>query len=397
MTPASPTVVGDAARRLLRLSYVGFISLGLPDTVLGAAWPAMRAELGLPLDAAGAVLLISTAGVVVSSSLSSWLRLCWGTGSVLVISTVLAATALLSTALASQWVLVLVAAFLAGLGGGAIDASLNDHVARNYSARHLSWLHACWGIGAASAPLVVASVLATGTSWRYAYGALAVVELLLSLSFLRTAPLWHELADVAPLPTQHQPLPLQWPMAASVLLFYLYGGLEAGAGLWTSSLLIETRGTSQAIGGAAVALFWSALTVGRIAIGARVDAIGPVRALRYATYLALLATSLLALPRTPVWFACLALGALGLSLAPIYPLAMHDTPSRFGVVWGTRLVGYQVAAASLGVATLPWLMGALAERLSLGMLPGFFVLLALTLIGLQHARRRGERTLGAPT
>lgn len=396
MTSASP-IVGDAARRLLRLSYVGFISLGLPDTVLGAAWPAMRAELGLPLDTAGALLLVSTAGVVLSSSLSSWLRACWGTGSVLVISTVLAATALLSTALASLWVLLLVAALLAGLGGGAIDASLNDHVARNYGARHLSWLHACWGIGAASAPLVVASVLATGTSWRYAYGALAAVELLLSLSFLRTAPLWRELADVAPREAQHEHLPLQWPMVASVLLFYLYGGLEAGAGLWTSSLLIGTRGTSPAVAGAAVALFWSALTVGRIAIGVRADAIGPARALRYSTYLALLATCLLALPRTPVWFASLALAALGLALAPIYPLAMHDTPTRFGAVWGTRLVGYQVAAASLGIATLPWLIGALTARLSLAMLPVFFVALALTLIGLQRARRRGDGPRGAAT
>jgi fucose permease len=173
-----------------------------------------------------------------------------------------------------------------------------------------------------------------------------------------------------------------------VLLFFLYGGLEAGTGLWTSSLLIGTRASSPALAGAAVALFWAALTVGRIAIGLRADAIGPVRALRFAAYSALLAASLLALPGTPLWFAALALAALGLALAPIYPLAMHDTSSRFGSVWGTRLVGYQVAAASLGVATLPWLLGALAERLSLLVLPVLFALLSLALIGLQYARQR---------
>jgi len=377
-----------AAQRLLRLSYLGFVSLGLPDTVLGAAWPTMRAELGLPLDAAGALLLVATLGVVLSSSASSSLCARWGTGSVLVGSTLLAAAALVSTALATHWAPLLVAALLAGLGGGAIDASLNDHVARNYEARQLSWLHACWGVGAASAPLVVSAVLASGTSWRYAYGALAVVEALLSLSFLRTAALWRDLADTRQEHRAHEHGPLRWPMVASVLLFFLYGGLEAGAGLWTSSLLIGTRDTSPALAGAAVALFWAALTVGRIVIGVRADAIGPARVLRFASYAALLTACALALPSTPLWFAALALTGLGLSLAPIYPLAMHDTSSRFGALWGTRLVGYQVAAASLGVATLPWLLGALAERLSLLVLPVLFVLLALSLIGLQHARQR---------
>jgi fucose permease len=207
---------------------------------------------------------------------------------------------------------------------------------------------------------------------------------------LRTASLWGELADVEPAQADRAHVPMRGPMLASVLLFFLYGGLEAGAGLWTTSLLIGTRGTSPAVAGSAVALFWAALTLGRVAIGLRADAIGPARALRYATYLALLASSALALPSTPVWFVCLALAALGLSLAPIYPLAMHDTPSRFGARWGTKLVGYQVATASLGVAILPWLIGALAQRLSLSTLPLCFVVLALLLIVLQHARRSGS-------
>lgn len=377
-----------AAQRLLRLSYLGFVSLGLPDTVLGAAWPALRAELGLPLDAAGVVLLMTTSGVVASSVASSWLRRRWGTGMVLVVSTLLAASALALTALAPHWSLIVASAFVAGLGGGAIDASLNDFVARQYEARHLTWLHACWGIGAAAAPMVVAAVLATGSSWRLAYGALALLELMLSLSFVRTLKLWSGLADAPQRGAAAEASRgLHWPMIASMLLFYFYCGLEAGTGLWASSFLIGTRSAPVALAGAMVGLFWAALTVGRIAVGLRADVLGPTRVVRFASYAALVACAGLALPSSSVWLAAIALVALGLALAPIYPLVMHDTPSRFRGSRGMRLVGYQVAAGSLGTATLPWLLGALAKRTSLTALPVLLSLLAASLLLLQRARR----------
>ena len=377
-----------ARRQLLRLSYVGFVSLGLPDTVLGPAWPSMRKELGLPLDRAGVLLLLTTAGVVISSSVSGWVRARVGTASVLVGSTLLAATALSITSLATHWWSLLGAALLAGLGGGAIDASLNEHVAQNHGARHLSWLHACWGIGAATAPLVVAWVLAKGASWRVAYAVLAAVELLLSLSFLRTARAWREHAPMSHAAAVRPMTTGSRAMVASVLMFFVYGGLEAGAGLWTSSLLTGTRGSSPALASAAVALYWGALTVGRILVGLRADSIGPRRVLRFSIVSALAATIALAFPHTPDWIALVALAALGLTLAPIYPLAMHDTALRFGRRWGARLVGYQVGAASLGVATLPFLFGLMAERRSLALLPLSFVAAAAALTGLEWARRR---------
>jgi fucose permease len=392
VTEPAPSAHGalddPAGAQLLRLSYLGFVSLGLPDTVLGAAWPALRAELGLPLDAAGALLLVTTAGVVLSSAASGAVRLHLGTGVVLVGSTLLASGALLASALAQHWPQLLGAAFVAGLGGGAIDASLNDHVARHYPARQLSWLHACWGVGAAIAPLVVASVLATGASWRWAYGGLALLEGLLALAFWRTAPLWRATRQVETRDDEHEPAGALLPKLAGVLLFYVYGGLEASTGLWTASLLTATRGTSRAAAGAAVALFWGSLTFGRIAVGLRADALGPLRVLRLAIWLALLSSCALALPSTPAWFVMLALVGLGLALAPVYPLAMHDTPTRFGARAGARLVGYQVAAASVGVATLPWLVGSIAESTRPGLLPAQFVLLAAALVGLQWARKR---------
>lgn len=373
---------------LLLLSYVGFVSLGLPDTVLGAAWPAIRSELDLPLDAAGAAVLLTTGGIVLSSGASGWLRRRAGAGLVLSGSTLLAALALFASGFAQRWVWLLAAAALGGLGGGAIDATLNDHVARHHSARHMNWLHACWGVGAAIAPNVVAFVLARGHSWRTAYLALGAVELGLALTFVATRTLWREDAPAADGGGSEAGTgePSRAAARASVAMFLCYGGLEAGTGLWISSLLTETRGLSRATAGAAVGFYWGALCAGRFVIGAWADRLGPARVLSVSVRAALGAVIVFALPGTPAWLVVLALGALGFALAPIYPLAMHDTPRRFGRE-GARLVGRQVSACAVGLATLPWLIGALAERIGLMWLPSTLVVLALAVIGLERARR----------
>ncbi|MDB4973454.1 MAG: major facilitator superfamily 1 [Myxococcaceae bacterium] len=384
-----------SALRLLRLSYVGFISLGLPDTVLGAAWPSMQQELQLPLDAAGAILLVTTLGVVLSSVASGRLRARWGTGAVLLGSTALAACALLAMSLAQSGLHVLAIALCAGLGGGAIDASLNDYVARNHSARQLTWLHACWGIGAATAPLIVGGVLAQGHSFRVAYVALAALELSLALAFLRTRTEWTSAAAAPPSARVGPPAQLRGTAHASVALFYVYGGLESGTGLWVSSLLLHTRQATVAAASAAGGVFWGALMLGRVASGLYADQLGAARLLRWGVYCAAGASLLLALPGTPSWLFMVALGALGAALAPIYPLAMHDTPRRYGEPEGSRLVGYQVAAASLGTATLPWLLGATAARTSLTLLPGLLAALSVLLIALEKLRRETVRSGGS--
>jgi fucose permease len=374
---------------LLWLSYVGFVSLGLPDTVLGAAWPAMRVEFGLPLDAAGAAVLVTTLGVVLSSTASSWLRVRVGAGTVLSGSTILAAFALIASGLAPRWSLLLMAAGCAGLGGGAIDATLNDHVARHHSARHMNWLHACWGVGAAIAPNVVALVLARGESWRTAYLALGLVEAVLAFAFIATRSLWRDDALAAGGGGHAQSLVEPSPTAAhaSVAMFYCYGGLEAGTGLWAASLLAGTRNVSLAAAGAAVGLYWGSLCAGRFVIGAWADRLGPSRVLTASVWSALVAVTALALPGTPAWFVAIALVALGVSLAPIYPLAMHDTPRRFAGSAGAKLVGRQVAATSVGVASLPWLLGAIAQRITLAWLPALLVVLAVAVISLERVRR----------
>ena len=372
---------------LLVLSYAGFISLGLPDTVLGAAWPAVRSDFRLPVDAAGAAMLVTTGGVVLSSTLSSRVRVRWGTSAVLVGSTALAAIALFGNAAAPSFTIMLLAALVAGLGGGAIDACLNDYVARNHSARHMNWLHACWGVGASIAPAVVSTVLAAGASWRLAYALLGAVELLLVFAFWATRGSWRSEPESASHGASSSAAGSSWPRRASVLMFFCYGGLESGAGLWAATLLTETRGSSRAFAGAAVAVYWGALCAGRFIIGARADAWEPTRVLRWSAAAVLGATVAFAIPNTPPWFMVGALGALGIALASIYPLTMHDTPRRFGAAQGARLVGYQVAAASLGIASLPWLIGAIAVATTLSALPVLLCVLAVGVTFLERARR----------
>lgn len=373
----------------LILSYVGFVSLGLPDTILGAAWPAIRTDLRLPLQTAGSAVMLTTVGVVISSAASGWLRSRIGTAAVLVASTVLAAIALALGAVAPSWTVLLGAAFVAGLGGGAIDASLNHLVARRHSARHMNWLHACWGVGAALTPMLVAWTLGRGHSWRRPYSILAGVELALALTFLATRRAWQaeDGATAAPSATAQAPRP-RGAMAASVALFGFYGGVEAGMGLWATSLLTMTRGASAATAGALVAVYWGALTVGRFVLGASAHRLGPMRLLRFTVRGAVAALAVLALPGTPLWLFGAALAVLGFALAPVYPLAMHDTATRFGDA-GARLVGYQVAACSLGIAGIPWIVGVIGARTSPLAIPPVLTALALVVATLE-VKRRGE-------
>jgi fucose permease len=392
-------VAPSRAGVLLALSYIGFISLGLPDGVLGAAWPAMRAELGLALEGGGKVLLLATTGTVLSSLLSGRLLARVDTGSVLTGSGLLAGTALLMYGLAPSWTWVLAAALVAGFGGGAVDAALNGYVGRHHSVRHMNWLHGCWGIGATLGPLTVASVLRVvpgSEAWRTAYLSLAALELALVLAFLSTRRLWRQ-AEAVVEPRSGQPLHtsgagrgnarLTADMWANVLFFFLYSAVEAGAGLWIASFLIASKGASLPAAGALVSLYWGMLTAGRFLLGAMAERIGPARLLSLCCATALGALLLLCLPPAPLAVAAGAIGLLGLALAPIYPLLMHDTPRRFEAAVARRLVGYQIAAASTAIAIIPWAIGYLARRSSVLVIPPALAALATVLVALERRRR----------
>jgi fucose permease len=390
--PATRTHPGRGAGVLLVLSYVGFISLGLPDSIFGAAWPAVQRELALPLAWGGHVTLLSTAGVVLSSGVSGHLLARQPIGRVLAASTALAAIALLLFARAGGWPVFLGAAVLAGCGGGAVDAALNRFVATHYSARHMTWLHGCWGIGATLGPLSVAGALALQYSWRSAYLAIALVELGLALAFAATARRWNDGSAAEGALEAHEPTEAPAPgrtpaeasaMRAGVAFFFVYCGIEASVGLWGASLLTTTRAASVSLAGGAVSVYWGMLMLGRFVLGAVAQRLGPSRLLTACCLGALVALLAMSVPGTSVGWVSATFGLLGFALAPIYPLVMHETPRRFQPATARVMVGYQVAAGGVGIALVPWLMGLLASSSSLHVVPPVLCLLALVLLQLQ--------------
>jgi fucose permease len=368
------------------LALLAFVSLGLPDAVLGVAWPSMRSSFELPLDRLGLLLFAATAGYLTSSFVSGPVTRRLGVGGVLVGSSALVALSAAGFASAPVWSLLPCAAVLAGLGGGAIDACINAFAAVRFPAGRIAWLHASYGVGASLGPLLMTGILAAGLSWRWGYAVLAAVIALMGLGFLRTRDRWQTSPEPAGSPA-HAALrdSLRKPVVlGSALLFFLYTGVEAIPGAWAYSLLTESRGVANALAGLSVALYWGSLTTGRLVSGALAHRIAPMRVLRASLLLA------------PLWGALLwagfgfapdlfAIAALGFSVGPVFPLLIAATPGRVGGPHSGNAVGVQVSLASLGWASLPATAGILARAQGLEAVPVFLVGCALAVLLLHEA------------
>jgi fucose permease len=365
---------------VLLLAYVGFVSLGLPDSVIGVAWPSIRRTFGLPLDALGPYFLAGAGGYFLSSFNSGRVVARWGVGRVLAASSLLTALSLLGFVLSPAWIVLVGFSFVGGFGAGAIDSGINTFAAVRFTNRHVNWLHACWGIGAATGPAIMTGVLGTGASWRWGYVAILGILLLLTMGFFATLHLWRLDAGPAANAEPHArrrhtlALPTAW---LSMGVFYVYCGIEASAGQWSYSLLVESRAVSPVTAGLWVSLYWGSLTAGRILIGAISNHVPPVRLLRICMLGVAAGVVALGL-RVGHGVEALGLGLTGFSLAVIFPTLIAQTPGRFEPAHVANAVGFQVAAASIGIATVPGLFGVIARRAGLEILPG--LLLAATLI-----------------
>ena len=363
---------------LLALAYLAFVSLGLPDAVLGVAWPSLRAEFGLPRALLGAPLALAAAAYFTSGLLAGRLLRGLGVGLLLAGSTALVAAGVLSTAAAPAFALVLLAAPLVGFGSGAIDSALNTYAAHHFSARHMSWLHAAYAAGATAGPAIMTAVLGAGGSWRAGYAVVAALLGALVLAFSAARGRWEagrEEPVLGDAPGGVGPLPLEGPalggLAAlrsgrvwlQVGLFFFYSGLEVSAGQWSYTLLTEARGLDAAAAGTWVSAYWGGLLAGRLLLGFVVERVGQVRLLRLATLGTLLAVLLLALPG--LRWSVAALPLLSFSLASIFPGLMAETPRRVGGALAPHAVGFQVSAATLGVAVVPSVAGLAAARFGL--------------------------------
>ena len=369
---------------LLTVIYLAFISLGLPDGVLGVAWPAMRGGFREPMEAAGLITMVITACSAVSGFASGAVLQRLGTGPVVVLSGVLTGLALLGFAAAPSFLWILLLAVPLGLGAGSVDAGLNHFVARHYSSRHMNWLHACWGVGASIGPLIMASALVQAGGWANGYQSIAGLQLLLALVFLLSLGLWRRAPALAQAMgpdgcgSGYSAAPL-WAAWLAPAQFLMYATVEIGTGLWAASILVETRGLRPQDAAWWVSCFYAAIMTGRFALGFVAGRMGNRRLVRAGLALAMLGAGLFSVPGLPPTLTLAGLVLLGLGAAPIYPALMHETTRRFTVDVARQVVGRQVAFAYIGGATGPAALGLLGAHLGLGAIMPVVLLALLAL------------------
>lgn len=366
------------ATMFLLIIYLAFISLGLPDSILGAAWPIMRTDLNAPLSAAGLVSMIVSASTIVSSLNSSRLLRRFGTGMVSFLSTLLTAAALLGFSFSGSILFLLVLAVPLGLGAGAIDAGLNNYVALHYQARHMNWLHCFWGIGATLGPAIMSTFLHS-ENWRGGYRTIAGLQFLLVLILLAALPAWrkHEQSEQASQGEEstardisiRQLLSLRGAKPA-MAAFFFYCASEITLGLWGSSFLVEVRGIPAAQAALWVSVYYGGITVGRGIAGFVSMKLTNRQLIRAGQLISLAGAVLLLLP-LPKPVSCAALLLIGMGYAPIYPAMLHETPVRFGRANSQQLMGLQMALAYTGSTLAPSLIGAAAGLTSIVILPFF--------------------------
>ncbi|BDG05463.1 MFS transporter [Anaeromyxobacter oryzae] len=374
------------AAALLALAYAAFVSLGLPDTVIGVAWPSLRATFGRSQAELGLALAATIAGYSVSGALAGRLVAAVGVGGLLAGSSGLVALGLAGEALAPAWLAFLGMGTLVGLGSGAIDAALNGYAARHFPVRHLNWMHAAYSLGATAGPLAMTAVLARGAPWRAGYALLSAALGAMALAFLSTRGRWGGPAaaagggEPAPAPVRTRDALRRGRVWLQIGIFFVYTGLEAGAGQWCFTVLREARGLDVERAGAWTAAYWGSIAAGRIALGFVVERVGPDRLLRLATAGAVAGSA--AFAASAGLAGRLGLVLLGASLAPVYPTLMARTPDRLGHDTTPHAVGFQVTAATLAAAALPGALGVLAARAGVGAIAPavLFVALALTVL-----------------
>lgn len=370
---------------LLTIIYLAFISLGLPDGVLGVAWTAMQRDLNQPLAAVGLLTITLTLSSGLSTVVSGRVLAKLGTGPVVMISGFLTGLALLGFAYSPGFSWLWLLCVPLGLGAGAVDAGLNYFVAAHYSSRHMNWLHGCWGIGATLGPFIMGAALAS-QGWKSGYQTIASLQLALAVVLLLSLSLWsrenakppaevHSAAQQARL----KPVSITATWLAP-LGFLLYVAAEAGTGLWAASILVNSRGTSTASAGWWVAMFFGAITAGRFGVGLVANRLGNRRLIRLGILTAVAGGGVFAIPALPAPLSLLGLVVMGLGCAPIYPSMMHETARRFPAHLSAKVIGRQVGLSYLGSAGVPAACGLLAAYAGLPMVMPALVLVLLALL-----------------
>ncbi|SBS69845.1 Fucose permease [uncultured Microbacterium sp.] len=386
---------------LLAIIYIAFVSLGLPDSLVGAGWPVMHQDLGVPIAFAGIITMIIAAGTILSSLASERVTRRFGAGIVTAVSVGMTAAALVGFSFSDSFWMLCLWAIPYGLGAGAVDAALNNYVALHYAARHMNWLHGCWGLGASISPFIMSYALTSGSGWSSAYLVVGMMQVVLTFALLISIPLWGKVNGITPIvhPAEadhedgdepsgrgsaHVPLAraLRIPGVLLILTaFFAYCALESTAILWASSYLVTDRGVEPATAAAFASLFLLGVTAGRFLAGFFADRVGDQKMIRGGFLTVGIGVVLLALPLETTILALVGLVVLGLGCAPIYPAIIHSTPVNFGRRNSQAIIGIQMAAAYTGSTFAPPLFGAISTWTGMWILPLFLaVLVALGLL-----------------
>lgn len=373
---------------LLTIIYMAFISLGLPDALLGSAWPSIYREFQVPVSAMGIISSMISLETVISSLLSDRLNRKLGTGKVTAISVGMTALALLGFSFSTSFGMLCLFAIPYGLGAGSVDAALNNYVAMHYSSRHMSWLHCMWGLGATVGPYIMGFALSGGQPWNMGYRYIAIMQIALTAVLVFSLPLWKKnTAQQEEAEAGEKPLSL-WEVLKIrgvkpiMLTFFCYCGLEQTAGLWGSSFLSMAHGIPAEEAARYGSLFYLGITAGRAASGFLTIKFSDTKMVRLGT-LVILAALLLFIPALGPGAAEVGLVLIGLGCAPVYPSIVHATPARFGAARSQAIIGMQMAIAYVGICLLPPLFGLLADYLSIWLFP-LYMLAVTVIMGLMH-------------
>lgn len=376
---------------LLVIIYLAFISLGLPDSLLGSAWPTMYHEFSVPVSYAGGISMIIAVGTIISSLQSDRLTKKLGTGKVTAISVLMTAAALFGFSISHSYTALCLWAIPYGLGAGSVDASLNNYVALHYASRHMSWLHCMWGIGASLGPYIMGYALSGGQGWNMGYRYIAILQIVLTAILFFSLPLWkkQKSADTKQLDEENtKPLALQQiikvPGAKEIMVtFFCYCALEQTTGLWASSYLVLQRGLAAEAAAGFAGLFFIGITVGRAAGGFLTMKLNDTQMIRLGQALILSGIVFLFLPFGNIT-ALLGLVLIGLGCAPVYPSIIHSTPEHFGADKSQAMIGVQMASAYVGTCFMPPVFGFIANHISISIFPLYLLTILLLMVAMHE-------------
>lgn len=373
------------AQLLLPVIYLAFISLGLPDSLLGSAWPNMYPAFGVPVSYAGIISMIISCGTILSSLFSDRLTRALGTGRVTAISVAMTAAALFGFSVSHAFWMLCIWAIPYGLGAGSVDAALNNYVALHYESRHMSWLHCMWGVGTIISPVLMSAALTGGHGWNGGYRTVAFIQIAITAILVLSLPLWKERpAAVSEDGTPAKPLTLPQVLAIPgakeiMLCFFCYCALETTTGLWASSYLTLTKGVPAETAAAFAGLFYLGITVGRGFCGFVTLKLNDTQMIRLGQGILAVGVAALLLPG-PQALSLAGLVLVGLGCAPIYPSIIHSTPDHFGADKSQAVIGIQMASAYVGNLAMPPLFGLLANNVTPALFPIYLLVLLILMI-----------------